>query len=501
MTRLPHTLVTSTESALCLELHPWAVLDTLQDSIAVVDSEGQFRYVNDAWQRAFPSNYETSDPTNRTNYLWIFSRLACEYEDTRTIARGLSSILYGRRSQFSIECCLHTYTDSYARATDEQHWFEITMTPYPVDSAIGAIIQARDITSQRAQAEANRVLQQQVEELQSDKADLEVLLETTTEHSDLMEKEEHSRLTSDLESALNQQVALTSAYSRFVPRQILTFLGKETITEVALGDHVQREMTVLFSDIRSFTTLSEQMTPQENFNFINEYLRQVSPIIRRHSGFIDKYIGDAIMALFPGRDVPGEANDAIDAAIEMQHAVTEYNAHRATKGYPPISIGIGLHTGKLMLGTVGEPERMEGTVISDAVNLASRMEGLTRMYGASVVVSERTLFSTDDLIQYQFRFLDKVKVKGRRLPVSVFEILNGYPPELFELKLTTQQDFERGLLHYHSEEFAEAVERFKKILTIDSSDNAARLYLQRATYFLEHGVPPGWEGIESLSEK
>ena len=289
---------------------------------------------------------------------------------------------------------------------------------------------------------------------------------------------------------------INRASDRFVPREFLKFLQKESIVEINLGDQTQQDMTVLFSDIRSFTTLSEQMTPQENFNFINAYLSRVSPIIREHSGFIDKYIGDAIMALFSA-----PPDNAIQAAIKMQQAVARYNIQRQEQGYQPISIGVGLHTGSVMLGTVGEAKRMEGTVISDTVNLASRLEGLTKMYGALTLVSEHTLFSLDQPTQYTFRFLDKVKVKGKKEPVAVFEIFDGHPDDIVALKLETQPDFEKGLLHYHSQEFTEAIGCFNQVLALDPRDKAAQLYLRRANNFIEYGVPVDWEGVEALTEK
>ena len=314
-------------------------------------------------------------------------------------------------------------------------------------------------------------------------------------------EQERIRLTRKLETSLQNQVELTRAYSRFVPSEILQFLEKESIVDLQLGEHTRQDMTVLFSDIRSFTTMSEQMTPQENFNFINSYLGRVSPIIRQNNGFIDKYIGDAIMALFPGKEFPGRADEALQAAIEMQKEVVLYNTHRAKSGYAPISIGIGLHTGSVMLGTVGEAERMEGTVISDAVNLASRLESLTKIYSVSIIISEHTLFRLERVMKYQFRFLDKVKVKGKKEPVSVFEIFEGYPPEVIALKLKTRTDFEKGLLHYHSEEFQNALVHFQKVLEVDPDDGAAHLYLQRANHYIEYGVPVNWEGIEALTEK
>lgn len=299
-------------------------------------------------------------------------------------------------------------------------------------------------------------------------------------------------LYSTLESAMENQAILANAYSRFVPREILQYLGKDNITQVKLGDQVQRDMTVLFSDIRSFTTLSEEMTPQENFNFINAYLGRVSPIIRKHHGFIDKYIGDAMMALFPG-----STDEAVRAAIEMQREVVHYNNQRTAKGYQPLRIGIGLHRGVVMLGTVGEDQRMEGTVISDAVNLASRLEDLTKSYGAAIVVSENTLFSLEHPVRYNFRFLDKVKVKGKSHLVSVFEIFDGDPEALIELKLKTRPDFEKGLLHYHSQEFREAIGYFNNVLELNPEDKAAQVYLRQAT----HCLWIGWEKVKILTEK
>lgn len=289
---------------------------------------------------------------------------------------------------------------------------------------------------------------------------------------------------------------INTAYGRFVPHEFLRFLDRESIVDVDLGDQVQRDMTVLFSDIRSFTSLSEKMTPQENFNFLNSYLGRVSPIIRTHNGFIDKYIGDALMALFPIK-----TEDALQAAIAMQREVASYNQQRQKYGHKPINIGIGLHTGSLMLGTIGESQRMESTVISDAVNLASRIEGLTKMYGATIVISQDTLFNLDQPTAYRFRYLDRIQVKGKKEPVSVFEIFSGDTPEMIELKLDTLANFERGLLHYHSREFTQAMPFFEEILEHNVHDKAAWIYLKRSAYYSEYGVPPNWEGVEAMFDK
>ncbi|MCB0192941.1 MAG: GAF domain-containing protein [Anaerolineae bacterium] len=299
-------------------------------------------------------------------------------------------------------------------------------------------------------------------------------------------------LHSSLESALEGQAELNNAYSRFVPREIIEFLGKDTIAQVELGDQIQQDMTVMFSDIRSFTAISEQMTPQENFNFINTYLSRVSPIIREHRGFIDKYIGDAVMALFPG-----VSDNAIMAAIAMQKEVSRYNKERQKKGEQPIKIGVGLHMGTVMLGTIGEAKRMDGTVISDAVNLAFRLEDLTKLYGAPIVVSEQTLFNLDNPSRYNFRFLDKVKVKGKQVQVSVFEIFDGSSDDIVALKLKTRTDFEKGLFHYHSQEFREAIECFNNVLELNPKDRAAQVYLRQAT----HCLWIGWESVQVLTEK
>ncbi|MEB3280583.1 MAG: ATP-binding protein [Lyngbya sp.] len=267
---------------------------------------------------------------------------------------------------------------------------------------------------------------------------------------------------------------INNAYGRFVPHDFLRFLGHESIIDVKLGDHVQKEMTVMFSDIRSFTTLSEEMSPRETFDFINRYLSQVSPIIRKHNGFIDKYIGDGIMALFPQ-----SPEDAVKCAIAMQKQVSFYNRQLQQEGKVPINIGIGLHTGTLMLGTIGERERMESTVIADAVNLASRLEGLTKQYGAGIIISEKTLSRLSDFQNYGYRFLDRVKVKGKNIAAGVFEIYDGNPKSRQALKIQTKSDFEEAVFLYHRQEFQQAEVILQQVLAVNPEDKAALLYLHR----------------------
>lgn len=268
---------------------------------------------------------------------------------------------------------------------------------------------------------------------------------------------------------------VNKAYSRFVPKEFLNFLNKQSITEIFLGEQVQREMSILFSDIRSFTELSEKLSPKDNFNFLNSYLSRMGPIVRSHGGFIDKYIGDGIMALFPG-----SIENALDSAIAMQQEIRIYNQQRMNFQYDSIRVGIGIHTGPMILGTIGEEERMESTVISDAVNLASRIEGLTKTYGAYILISEFALQNLANTEKYTYRILDRVKVKGKSNTIAVYEIFNGMSDYLYELHSQTKTDFEKGLHHFWSNEFSEAIESFQRVIDIFPSDIATLHFLELA---------------------
>jgi adenylate cyclase len=273
------------------------------------------------------------------------------------------------------------------------------------------------------------------------------------------------------------------AYGRFVPVEFLKYLNKKSIVDIQLGDQMQKEMAILFSDIRSFTDLSEKLTPRENFNFLNSYLKRMSPIIQKNNGFIDKYIGDAIMALFPG-----EVEESIQAAIEMQREVRVYNQHRLKEGYDPIKIGCGIHTGNLMLGIIGADARMEGTVIADSVNVASRIEGLTKVYDASILISDVILKKLKDPSVYHYRYIDKVKVKGKTEYTVIYEIYDGQPNFMIELKTQTKEFFEEGITLYYEKNFKDAIPAFLRVMDINPNDVACAIYLKRAKYYLENGI-------------
>ncbi|MBE9185772.1 response regulator [Microcoleus sp. LEGE 07076] len=303
----------------------------------------------------------------------------------------------------------------------------------------------------------------------------------------------------ELLARINTQIRLAklnAAYGRFVPHDFLSLLEKPSIIEVKLGDNQEKDMTVLFADIRSFTSLSELMTPPENFAFINTYLGKVSPAIRKNNGFIDKYIGDAVMALFST-----SPDDGVRAAIDMQEEVNIFNCEREKNGLFPIAIGIGLHAGKLMLGTIGERERMESTVIADAVNLASRLEGLTKVYGARILVSGAIIDRLNEPEKYKYRFVDRVAVKGKTNAVSVFEIYDTETEKSIVLKQQTADIFQEALNFYYQQKFVAAQKMFHDILQINPDDRVAKLYFKRSRKYRMYGTPDGWSGVEISMEK
>jgi adenylate cyclase len=281
-------------------------------------------------------------------------------------------------------------------------------------------------------------------------------------------------LNQNLEKSLDAESELTDAYGRFVPHQFLNLLGYESIIDVNLGDQVQEVMSVLFADIRDFTTLSETMTPQENFNFINAYLSRMEPAITSNNGFIDKYIGDAIMALFSDF-----ADDAVKAGIAMLNILTNYNEDRQRVGYVPIQIGIGINSGSLMLGTVGGKSRMDSTVISDAVNLASRIEGLTKYYSVPLLISHQTLERLRNPADYAIRIVDKVQVKGKSQYVVVYEVFDADPAEIRSAKLENLPVYTEAMSLCERKQFREAGKLFEECLRTNPSDQVARIYLKR----------------------
>ncbi|MEL7140711.1 MAG: ATP-binding protein [Cyanobacteria bacterium J06573_11] len=285
------------------------------------------------------------------------------------------------------------------------------------------------------------------------------------------------------------------SYGRFVPSEYLRFLKKDSIVEVKLGDHVSKEMAVMFSDIRSFTTLSESMTPQENFDFVNAYLRQVSPVIRDQNGFIVKYLGDGMMAVFPE-----SVDDAVAAGIAKLRSVAEYNQRRQADGFCPIAVGIGIHFGHMMVGMVGEAARMQGDAFSDNVNLTARLESLTKLYGVSMIVSDRALSQLSHPERYQTRFLDRVIVKGRSEPISLYQVLNGEPESTIEQLELVQDSVTSGISYYQSGLFKKALACFQQALEKVPGNKTAQLYRIRLKQLIS-APPKHWDGVWKLSHK
>jgi class 3 adenylate cyclase len=282
--------------------------------------------------------------------------------------------------------------------------------------------------------------------------------------------------------------------SRFVPREFLHTLGHADLTTVQLGDARERPMTVLFADLRRFTALSEHLTPAETFAFLNDCFARLGPPIREHGGFVDKYIGDAIMALFP--EDPAQA---VRAALAMQKAIAEVPAPRS--GGEAVGLGIGIHVGSVMMGTIGEERRFEATVISDAVNLAARLESLTKQMGCSLLVSGAIAHELPDDLVPHIRELGRFAVKGKSEPVTVVEVFALDPIDLRRGKFDSKVRFKRGIDAFLAGDFESGAEIFGRMVDDCPEDGPAHWWFVRAMREISAEAPRSTRRFVQMDEK
>lgn len=294
-----------------------------------------------------------------------------------------------------------------------------------------------------------------------------------------------------------QQARLAAAHEaamRFVPSEFLGLLGRAELADVRLGDFVSQPVSVYYSDIRSYTTLVEGRSPAENLSWINEYLGCMEGPIHRHGGFVEGVAGDAIVALF------GHGADAsVRAAIESQHALSECNVTRVRRGDPPLSIGIGINTGECLLGVLGG-ERLKCGVVGDAVNLAARVEGLTRHLG-TVLITGETRDALADPGRFTLRYVDRVQVKGRTAPTSLYEVLDGLGDAERARKQATAGRLAEALALFQARDLAGAGAALEELARVDPDDPAIRWHRARVERFSSQGLPTGWDGTTRLDSK
>jgi len=300
---------------------------------------------------------------------------------------------------------------------------------------------------------------------------------------------------------ISDEKRLKLTMSRYMSEEIARQLFENPDAAKMGGD--RKEVSVLFSDIRSYTTLTESMTAEEVVIMLNEYFEAMVEAVFNYKGTLDKYIGDAIMAVY-GSPLPlaDHAWMAVQTALEMRYRLVEFNAKRVEKTLKPIRIGIGLNSDTVISGNIGSSKRMEFTAIGDGVNLGSRLESASKQYGTDIIISEYTYAPCRDRIWA--RELDRVRVKGKNNPVSIYELV-GLQSEAIPDEKKRQMDlYHEGREHYRNRRFTKALAAFGSILEdIDSKDKASEIHLQRINYWLSH--PPDdetWnDGVATLDQK
>ncbi|MGH2563785.1 MAG: adenylate/guanylate cyclase domain-containing protein, partial [Ginsengibacter sp.] len=303
----------------------------------------------------------------------------------------------------------------------------------------------------------------------------------------------------NIREAREREEAMRRIYevtAKFVPYEFIGSLGHKVITDVKLGDLVEKVVTVLFTDIRDYTSLSEQMTPEENFQFVNAYNEIMGPVIRNHNGFVNQYLGDSIMALFTG-----STEDTLNAAIQMQLSIREFNIKRIQKKLPAIKMGVGMHTGPLIMGITGDKDRLDATTISDTVNTASRIESLTKYYKAAILLSEFTFELIPHPELFHLRYLGKVQVKGKQSAIGIYECFNSNGDDQVNKKEKTLSAFNEGMHHYLNRSFNKAVTCFKSVVDINPKDLTTQFFLDNSNRLLQNGIPENWSGILEMSNK
>ena len=285
-----------------------------------------------------------------------------------------------------------------------------------------------------------------------------------------------------------------ASYARFVPKEFLALLGKGRYRDLALNSHANHEMCILFSDIRSYTKLSEDMTHLDVIQFLNKYFLTVNEPIADNKGFVDSFHGDALLALFKD----GNAEGATQAAIAMQHRIKRFNTNRAAKAKKPIASGIGIHYGEVTLGALGTNERLQATVIGDVVNLAARIESCTKTFGVNIVISDSVYKKLPDPTAFNLREIDTVRVKGKQIPVALYEVFDADPEPLIAEKKSLLPSFKQALGLYRQGDFNEAAELFKLCMKKCPGDTISPIFFKRCKTMMR--IPPGdgWTGISTL---
>lgn len=297
---------------------------------------------------------------------------------------------------------------------------------------------------------------------------------------------ENARLYGRVQSALDAQTVLTEANRRFVPREFVSGLGVQSIVDVRLNVAIEREMNVLFVDLRGFTQLTLTLGPKATVAVINRYLSHVQPGIAAHGGFVGQYYGDGVMALFPN-----DADDALRGALAMCRGLEGYNRERGSD-FPALAFGMGLHSGPLTLGTIGDPDHFQCGVVGDSVNLASRMEGLTKHFGATLVLSGATVERLKAPQSFLLRPLGRVEVAGRRQQLEVYEGAGSHAEEVQERLAQSLPSYLQAMALYRDGRFAQARHGFEACAAACVQDSVAARFAQRCA-----GRADGaWDGIE-----
>ncbi len=296
---------------------------------------------------------------------------------------------------------------------------------------------------------------------------------------------------------ITHEKRIKSTMSRYMSKEVADQLLESG--ETVLGGQVQR-VSVLFSDIRDFTTVSETIGARETVSMLNEYFAEMVDVIFRHSGILDKYIGDAIMALY-GAPFDGiqDADNAVRSANDMIVTLRALNSMRESVGQRPIDIGVGVNTGEAVVGSIGSPKRMEYTAIGDSVNLASRLEGACKTYGVKVLLSEFTLAALTH--SPRVREIDLMRAKGKKQPVAIYEGLDHHTAVTFPNMEQTVEHFARGLSAYRKREWTKSLACLDAALACNPADKPSQIYRKRCLHFLEQPPVEEWDGVWDLKEK